>query len=127
MFRDRELSLADLFEAQVARTPGAVAAVDQSVRVSYSELNAAAERVARPLAPLGVGPETITGIYLDPSVDAVAALWGVLKTGGAYLPLDVSFPATRVAASLDAAGAEVIITRAGLRDRLPPGPRHVIE
>jgi non-ribosomal peptide synthetase component F len=94
----------ELFEAQVERTPEAVALICGDVRLSYRELDRRAERLAAALSSRGVGPEARVGVYLERSADLLVALLAVLKAGGAYLPLD-SPPAERVRAVLEDAGA----------------------
>src|SRR5216684_2737655 len=84
----REACLHELFEAQVKAKPGAQALVVGASRLTYRELNRRANRVAHHLRSLGVGPDTLVGIFLDRSADMVIALLGVLKAGGAYVPLD---------------------------------------
>ncbi|MFF4986987.1 amino acid adenylation domain-containing protein [Streptosporangium saharense] len=89
-------TVARLLEEQAARTPDAVALVFGQTRHTYAELNARANRVARMLVARGAGPERIVGLALPRSADMVAALFAVLKTGAAYLPLDLDYPADRI-------------------------------
>ncbi|EWM11822.1 non-ribosomal peptide synthetase, partial [Kutzneria sp. 744] len=86
-------TLPELFEAQVARTPDATAVAFEDEQLSYEELNARANQLARLLIRQGVGPERVVGVMLPRSVELVVALLAVLKAGGAYLPLDPSYPA----------------------------------
>ncbi len=90
-------TLPELFAAQAARTPDAVAVASGDVLVSYRELNARADRVARVLAASGARPETVVAVVMDRSVALVAAVLGVLKTGAAYLPVDPAYPVGRIA------------------------------
>ncbi len=99
-----------LFEAQVDRTPRATAVVCGAERLDYEELNRRANRLAHHLRGLGVGPETLVGVCLPRSIDLPVALLGVLKAGGAYLPVDPSYPAERVAVMLESSGAPLILT-----------------
>jgi amino acid adenylation domain-containing protein len=119
--------LPDLFEAQVARTPGAIAVAAGAVRLSYGEINESANRLAHALLARGVGPETIVAIYIEPGADAIVALWGILKAGGAYLPIDIAFPAVRVLATLHAARAAIVLTVDALRPAVPSGPWEVVD
>ena len=96
-------TLPELFEAQAARTPEAVALVYDDQQLTYGELNARANRLAHHLIGLGVGPEVLVGLCLERSAEMVVALLGILKAGGAYLPLDPDYPQERLAA--DAADA----------------------
>jgi amino acid adenylation domain-containing protein len=124
---ENEICLPDLFERQVERTPDAEAAVAGSgSRISYRELNERANRLAHHLDSLGAGPETMVGIFLEPSLDAVVSLWAVLKAGAAYVPLDTRFPASRIESSIAAASVDVVVTTTALRDSLPPGPGVVL-
>ncbi|HYH82898.1 MAG TPA: condensation domain-containing protein, partial [Longimicrobium sp.] len=82
----REACVHELFEAQVARTPGAVAVVFEGERVTYAELNARANRLAHHLRALGVRPDARVGICVERSVEMVVGLLGILKAGGAYVP-----------------------------------------
>ncbi|GLF92744.1 non-ribosomal peptide synthetase [Streptomyces yaizuensis] len=87
--------LPDLFEAQAARTPDAVAVEDAGHHLTYAELDARANRVAHHLRGLGTGPDDRVGISVPPGTDMVVAVLGVLKAGGAYVPLDPAAPAAR--------------------------------
>ena len=88
--------LPDLFEAQAARTPLAVAVECEGERVSYADLNARANRLARHLVGQGAGPERIVAVVLPRSIGAVVTVLAVAKTGGAYLPVDPGYPADRI-------------------------------
>jgi amino acid adenylation domain-containing protein len=122
----RDCCLHQLFEAQVERTPGKVAVVCEGRRHSYSELNQRADQLAMHLRSLGIGPGALVGIYLDRSLEMVVALFGVLKAGGAYLPLDPSFPADRVSFMIDDAKPKLVLTQQRLADRLPPRAATVV-
>ena len=110
----------ELIEAQAERAPEAVALVFAGGAVRYRELNARANRLAHRLRALGVGPETRVGICMARSVEMVVGLLGILKAGGAYVPLDASYPPDRLAYMLDDAGCSVVVTLAGLLEKLPP-------
>ena len=104
-----DTTLRELFEAQVARAPDAVAVLFESESLSYAGLNARANRLARRLLRQGAGPERLVGIALERSLDMVVAVVAVIKTGAAYLPLDPDYPEARLAAMLaDAAPVAVI-------------------
>jgi amino acid adenylation domain-containing protein len=108
-----------LVEAQAARTPGAPAVRFGGATVSYGELNARANRRARHLRALGVGPEARVGIMLPSSPLRVEATLAVLKAGGAYVPLDPAYPQDRLAFMVRDAGLALVLTSAALRDRVP--------
>ena len=85
-------SLPELFSAQAARSPEAVAVVLGEQRLSYAALDARANQLAHHLRGLGVGPEVVVGLCVERSLEMLVGLLGVLKAGGAYLPLDPSYP-----------------------------------
>ena len=101
------------------RTPDNVAVVFEGYRYTYSELNQRADHLAHHLRSLGVGPEVLVGLYLDRSLEMVVGLMGVLKAGGAYLPLDPSYPTDRLAFMLDDARPRVVLTQRRFADALP--------
>ncbi|MFD9888887.1 amino acid adenylation domain-containing protein [Amycolatopsis sp. NPDC059027] len=109
----------ELFEAQVARTPDGIALVDGAVEWTYAELDARAERLAERLAARGVGPERIAGIALPRSAELIAAFLGTVKAGGAYLPIDPSYPDERLAYLLADAAPALVVTTTDLAGRLP--------
>ena len=109
----------ELVEEQVERTPHAEAVVWEGERLSYGELNRRANRLAHHLRRLGVGPEVVVGICLERSLEMVVAMLGVLKAGGAYLPMDTEYPAERLGFMVADAGARVVVTRSELLGRLP--------
>jgi len=98
-----------LVERQVARMPDAIAIVFRDTRLTFAELDLRANHLAQLLRARSVGRGTVVAIYTERSADAVAALLGVLKAGGAYLPLDASFPPERVAAIAADAGAALVL------------------
>jgi len=103
--------LHELFAAQAARTPGAVALVHGTSRWTYAELAARAGGLARHLRALGVGPEVRVAVCLERSPDLIATLLGVLAAGGAYVPVDPAYPAERQALMLEDSDATVLVTR----------------
>ncbi|HEV2735407.1 MAG TPA: amino acid adenylation domain-containing protein, partial [Longimicrobiaceae bacterium] len=115
------LCVHQLFEAQAARTPDAAALVWGGERITYAELDARADRLARHLRGLGVGPESRVGICLPRTPGMVAALLAVLKAGGAYVPLDPEYPRERLGCMLEDAGARLVLTESALAGRLPAG------
>src|SRR6184192_2425632 len=120
-------TVAQLFAAQAAQTPDAVAVVFEQEALSYAQLEARANQLAQHLRRLGVGAETVVGLCLERSLEMVVGLIGILKAGGAYLPLDPSYPAERLSFMLADAGAAVLITHSALRDRLGGHAVRVVE
>ncbi|WP_330333165.1 amino acid adenylation domain-containing protein [Streptomyces sp. NBC_00536] len=114
-------TLPGLFEAQVARTPDAVAVVSEGAEVSYRELDARADRLARLLAGRGVGPESVVGVVMDRGVDLVVALLAVVKAGGAYLPIDPDYPADRIAYVLADASVPLVLSQSAVAGVVPAG------
>lgn len=124
--------LHETFEAQVRRTPHATAFVYEDVRLTYAELNERANKLAHHLVTRGVGPEQIVAVALDRGADVPVALLAVLKAGGAYLPVDPTYPAERRQLMLEHSRAAVVLagslpdTAALSGDDLhtPVDPRH---
>lgn len=121
-----ELPIHELFAAQAARTPAAVAVVmaaapmvDEWPSLTYAELNDRANQVAHYLQRLGVGPEVLVGICVERSVEMMVGLLGILKAGGAYVPLDPTYPSDRLAFMLTDSAAPVLLTQTHLLASLP--------
>jgi amino acid adenylation domain-containing protein len=114
-------SVLDLFGEQVRQRPAAVAVVSGDVAISYAELDQRANRLARLLVGLGVGPESVVGLCLERGIDAVVAMVAVWKAGGAYLPVDTGFPVDRVAFLLADARVAVLVGTSDVLDDLPAG------
>src|SRR6185437_2091709 len=115
----RERCIHELFAQQARRTPQAVAVTCEGEQLSYAQLDECAERLARRLVSLGVGPEVIVGLCVERGVQMVVGLLGILKAGGAYLPLDPSYPRERLQFMLQDAGAAVLLTHSQLQERIP--------
>ena len=107
-----------VFEAQVDRTPDNLAVSCGSDRLTYRELDQAANRLAHHLRSLGVGPETCVGFWLPRSTHVYVTVLGILKSGGAYVPLDAEYPAERVGYILQDCGIRILITTAEYVDQL---------
>ncbi|HEV7517573.1 MAG TPA: condensation domain-containing protein, partial [Thermoanaerobaculia bacterium] len=123
--RPRELGLHQLFESQVERSPEALAVLSEAAGLTYRELDLASNRLARWLVASGVGPEAIVGVLFERSLEMVVALLGVLKAGGAYLPLDPSTPQERLGFFLADAAPRLVLTTSALAALVPPGVRAV--
>ncbi|MFN6534907.1 MAG: amino acid adenylation domain-containing protein [Nostoc sp. EkiNYC01] len=108
-----------LFEAQVEQTPNEVAVVFAQNQLTYQQLNQRANQLAHHLQTLGVGPEVMVGIYMERSVEMVVAALGVLKAGGAYIPLDPVYSHERLALMLKNMQMSVLVTQKWLVKNLP--------
>jgi amino acid adenylation domain-containing protein len=115
----RDTCLHQLFEAQVARTPDAIAVVQAGAQLSYRELNARANQLAHYLRTRGVGPDARVGLAVERDLELVVAVLGILKAGGAYVPVDPSYPADRVAYMLRHAAPVCVVTQSSLAGVLP--------
>lgn len=108
-----------LFEAQVEKTPDAVAVIFEQEQLTYRQLNQRANQLAHHLKTLGVRPDVLVGVYLERSLEMVVALLGILKAGGAYVPLDPAAPPDRHAFILEDTQVLITLTQAQLAERLP--------
>jgi amino acid adenylation domain-containing protein/non-ribosomal peptide synthase protein (TIGR01720 family) len=108
-----------LFEQRVRRSPDAVAVECGDERLTYDELNRRANQLGRYLRRLGGGPEMLVAIFLERSVEMMVALLGVMKAGGAYLPLDFAYPLERLSFILEDAQAPFLLTQERLSGQMP--------
>ncbi|MHC5727294.1 MAG: non-ribosomal peptide synthetase, partial [Nostoc sp.] len=115
----QEKCIHQLFEAQVERTPDAVAVVFEDEQLTYCELNARANQLAHYLRSLGVKPEVLVGICVERSLEMIVGLLGILKAGGAYVPLDPTYPQARLSFMLEDTSVSVLLTQAQLLKVLP--------
>ncbi|HYW08941.1 MAG TPA: amino acid adenylation domain-containing protein [Longimicrobium sp.] len=119
----RDVTLDGLFADAAARHADSVAVTGGGASLTFAELDRRAGRVAARLAALGVGPEVPVAVCMHPSPDMVAAVLGVLRAGGAYLPVDPATPAERAAWLLEDAGARVVVTHSRWTTPLPASAR----
>jgi len=110
----RRLSFSDLFDAQVAKSPNAIALICGEQKLTYQELDERANRLAGYLNSLGVQPDAPVGVCITRSLDMVVAILGVVKAGGAYLPLDPAYPVDRLSFILEDACARIVVTQSAL-------------
>jgi amino acid adenylation domain-containing protein len=115
-----------MFEAQVERTPDALALTFGEQRLTYRELDSRANQLAHHLRQTGVGPDTLVGILMSPSVEMVVSVFGVLKAGGAYVPFDHMSPDERLAYQVKDAGVKVTLTQPPLSGRLAALPTRAV-
>ncbi|MCB0165297.1 MAG: amino acid adenylation domain-containing protein [Anaerolineae bacterium] len=109
--------LPQLFEAQVERTPDAIAIVDGDRQLTFRQLNTQANRLAHYLQSLGVGPDTLVGLYFERSPEMIVSLLAIVKAGGAYLPLDPTYPQDRLAFMIQDAQLSQILSQSTLANQ----------
>ncbi|AFE09207.1 Linear gramicidin synthase subunit C [Corallococcus coralloides DSM 2259] len=123
----KDATLTSLIEAQVARTPDAVALEFEGNRLTYRELDARANQLAHALRKHGVGPEVRVGLCVERSLEMVVGLLGTLKAGGAYVPLDPGYPQERLGWMLEDARPPVLLVQERLLARLPASDAKVVK
>jgi amino acid adenylation domain-containing protein len=116
----RTACLHELFEAQVEKTPEAIAIVSEDLELTYRQLNERSNQLAHYLRLLGVSPEVRVGVFMDRSVEMVVGLLGILKAGGAYVPLDTGYPKERLVFMLADSQVTLVLTQEQLVEKLPP-------
>lgn len=121
-----ERCIHQLLEDWAEQTPEAVAACFEDEELTYGELNCRANQLARLLRKQGVGPGALVGLCLEPSLEMLIALWGILKAGGAFVPLDPGLPRSRLAFMLADTQLPVLLTRQSLTTDLPAHEAHVV-
>lgn len=121
----REKCVHQLFEKQVERSPEAIAVFSRDRQLTYAELNARANQLARFLKRFSVGPDSLVGLCVDRSPEMIVGILGILKAGAAYVPLDPTYPTERLSFMLHEANIFVLLTQSHLLDTLPQhsGPR----
>ncbi|WP_435813277.1 amino acid adenylation domain-containing protein [Streptomyces virginiae] len=124
--QDPALTLPALFERKAAEAPEEIAVLFEDQRVTYGELDARANRLARTLVERGVGPETVVGVALRRSPQWPVAVLAVMKAGGAYLPLDPAYPADRLTYMVEDSGTGLILVDRATSDRLPDLPSELL-
>jgi len=112
-------SVVNLLEEQVLETPDQTAVIGDTSSLTYAQLNTYANQIAHHLKKMGVGPDDLIGLFTDRSLEMVIGIWGILKAGCAYLPLDPQHPQERLNFMLDDSGSSIILTQQHLLDRLP--------
>lgn len=118
---NRDKTIVDLFEEQVARTPNNIAVVHEQTELSYCELNVRANKIARYLISKGVKPGDVVGIMAKRSINMIAGLLGVLKSGAAYLPVDPDYPSNRIQYMLNDSNTSLFLTSLQLVDKIDYG------
>ena len=119
--------LPQLFEEQVARTPAAIAAECQRSTLTYAELNLRANQIAHTLQSYGVGPDVVVAVRMERSLELLTCLLGIMKAGGAYLPLDTGLPMKRVSLMLETSGAALLVASRAFAKTIPDHRVRVID
>ena len=114
----RDKTIQQLFAEQVAKTPEAVALVFNGERLTYSQLNEKANQMARILRTNGVKADDIVGLMVEPSFELVIGILGILKSGGAYLPIDPEYPEERIKFMLEDSGTEILLSQSWLSEKI---------
>ncbi len=114
-----DVNVLELFERQVHQTPRAIALSFDDTELSYEELNTKANQLAHVLHKHGVTPEVCVGLFLNRSPEMIIGLWGILKSGGTYVPLDPDYPPQRLQFILKDANIPLVVTQPSLNTRLP--------
>jgi amino acid adenylation domain-containing protein len=122
----RNSSIQEVFEAQVLATPDAIALIFENEQLSYQELNCRANQLAHYLRGLGIGADSLVGIYIERSLETIIGILGILKAGGAYVPLDPSYPPERLAFMVTDTQVSVLLTQQKLVEQLPPSNAQVV-
>ena len=112
-------TIAELFALQAARTPNHIALIADSQQLTYRDLDARSNRLARHLQDLGVGPDTLVGVAMARTESLVITLLAILKAGGAYVPLDPSYPKERLTLVIGDSRMRIVVTTEGSRPQLP--------
>ncbi len=119
-------SIQQLFATQVKLTPDAVAIIHQNEQLTYRQLDRRVNQLANYLQSLGVTAETLVGICIERSIEAIVGLLAILKAGGAYVPLDPAYPTERLAYMLEDAQISVLLTETKWQDKIPSHQARVI-
>jgi amino acid adenylation domain-containing protein len=115
-----------MVEAQSEQTPRAIAVVCENQSLTYGELNQRANKLAHHLRGRGVGPEIVVAMCMERSLEMIVGILGVLKAGGAYLPLDLSYPPERLVFMMEDVNPPVVLTQENLREKLPEQGAQII-
>ncbi|MCY9555300.1 AMP-binding protein, partial [Paenibacillus apiarius] len=124
--RSQQNTVPELFEEQVERTPDRIAVVHEDKQLTYRELNERANRLARTLRAEGVKPEQLVGIMADRSLEMIVGIMAILKSGGAYVPIDPKYPEDRIHYMLDDSNAQVLLAQRHLQARAAFSGRRIM-
>lgn len=122
----RATTVHEVFEAQAVKAPNAVALQYDERSITYGELSARSSQLARYLVKNGAGPNGLVGVYMERSIDMIAAFLGILKAGSAYVPLDLGYPKERLEFMISDSKMPLLLTQASLQKDLPGGGVKVV-
>ncbi|MCK4258703.1 MAG: amino acid adenylation domain-containing protein [Halanaerobiales bacterium] len=111
-------TISQLFEAEVAKSPNKVAVTINDFEVTYGQLNQKINQLARFLRRKGIKPDTIVGLMLEHSLEAIIGIFGVLKAGGAYLPVDHNYPEQRINYLINNSGIDLLLIHEELKPKV---------
>ena len=114
LYFPQDKTIHGIFEEQVKENPEGIAVVFEGEKVTYRELNNKANQIAAILRNKGVGPDNIVGIMIDKSMEMITGIWGILKAGGCYVPIDPDYPTDRIKYMLADSGASILLSRKNL-------------
>lgn len=123
---EREAGIHTLFETQANKSPDAVAVISGGQRLSYADLNCRANQLAHLLQASGVGPETPVGVCMERGLEMIIGLLAVMKAGGAFVPLDPTYPKERLALVIEDSGTALLLTQRRLQSSLPNRSARII-
>lgn len=123
---ETEFCVHELFEAQVEKTPFAIAVVFEDQALNYHDLNEKANQLAHLIISQGVVPDSIVGLYLECNLHTIVGMLGILKAGGAYLPIDPTYPSERISYIFADSGVSLIVTQRTLLNGLPTTSQKLI-
>jgi amino acid adenylation domain-containing protein len=122
----REWCVHEMFEKQVEHHPDSIALTFEGQQISYAELNGRANQLAHYLRQHGVGPEVLVGLCFDRSFEMIIGILGILKAGGAFLPLDPYYPKERLAYMIEDSGVRILLTQQDLKDKIATDSSDII-
>ena len=114
----KQKSVIDIFEEQAQKTPQATAVVFEEEQLTYQELNERANELAHQLKSKGIKEETLVPLFIERSADMITGMLGIMKAGGAYIPIDTEFPASRISYMLEDTQAKIIVSSKESRRKL---------
>jgi amino acid adenylation domain-containing protein len=121
-----ERTIVRLFEDQAARTPDDIAAISGDTRLTFRDLDTRSNRMARYLQCAGVGPESLVGLSVERSPEMLIAILAIIKSGGAYVPIDPSYPSARIAVIIQDSQLGFLLTKEKIRRTLPASSARLV-